>query len=289
LPPSKPQGGPSGPPPADDIEIDGKKYTREQLATILKAQEAPQLKPEPKAPPAPPSPEEIERQKKEIAEREAAFVKELSAAITDRVAIKPEELETILAGGEDALKALGDYNARIVAQSVLLARKGIFEQLSPHIQRLNNVVSQQEQLDRVATEQAFLTTYPEYAEHIELTRNVAEELARQYPNEVARMSGKQFMAEVDRQTNAILQQQYKAWNPTATNTWKDAVKARKAPAQTPVTPPPAASGPAAAASGAPGVSGAPPIKPPTANSPSAVAPSGALPDFHKNVAATLLD
>ncbi len=66
-----------------------------------------------------------------------------------------------------------------------------------------------------------MNKHRDFVPHLDRARQVAEELYRRYPQQVSRMSAEQFVDEVARQTDIILTNEYKRWNPSATTTWRD--------------------------------------------------------------------
>lgn len=264
---------PVAPAAPSKVKIGDKEYTPEELAAHLKelsdlkaapppppqAQPAPEPDPDPEpqvAATPPPTPEEI-------AKREAEWIantsQQLDAPMTE------QEVDTLLAGGEPAVKLMRSLRQRDMATSILQARKGIADALNPVIENifksLEPVLSQHETLQRYTVEQQFVHKHKDFAPHVDLARQVGEYLTKQYPDRVGKMSTEQFIDEVARQTDGILTAQWKRFNPSG-GTWRDANK--------PATPTPVVAAPAPApAPTAPPTP--PPAKPLVGNPPQAAA------------------
>src|ERR1044071_7999188 len=263
--------GPSGPAAATEkpakVKIGGKEYTVEELEKELAKRQAPPAAVAP-AEPAPPAPKEPN--KEEIAQAESTWCQELAKNEGIKFNTTPDEFETILSGGKEAVELFERKLTDTCTRAIMLARKSIYSDLNPQLAQFSKALQpltvQQVELERIATEQAFSATYPEYLPHADTAKSVAEALVKSYPKEVEKMTRDQFMQEVAAQTDRILQTEYKRWNPNATGTWRDAAKAAPAattPPAAPATPPTPAPTPAAAA--------APVVAPPAANSPAATA------------------
>jgi hypothetical protein len=169
----------------------------------------------------------------------------------------------------------------------------VFDKVTQQISGLMPLQQQQHEIERVATEAAFRQQFPEYGpSQLETARLVAEELLARHGDTVRNWTREQFLTEVERQSNALLEQEFVRWNPGKTD-WKAAVRAAQAaaPATPPATPP--APAPAAAPATPPAAPARP--RPPAGNSPNAAVPvSGGLPsgsrdhDWHKKTAASLV-
>jgi hypothetical protein len=266
------------------VKIGGKEYTQEELEKALAAKAQAATVAEPAAQPAeaapkPPTPEEVEKAEAEWC---VNFAKESKL----KLAPTTEEMETILSGGEDSAKLLAQKFSEVAAKAVLLARKSIYNDLNPTLnqiqQNLTPLLTSNAEVSRVAAEQVFFNSHPDLKEHAATARSVADALLARYPAECQKMSPEQLMNEVARQTDRILQDEYKRWNPTATNTWRDARKAAApapAPAAKPAAPAPAAAAPAAK----------PAVAAPASNSPAASPASGGGKSWHQSTASSLRD
>jgi hypothetical protein len=296
--PAAPTAKPAEPEPPKKIKIGGKEYTPEELEKLLEPKPAAPAAPAPKAPEpaketaAPkadaPSPEQI-------AEAESRFVNDVAARMP--VTVADTQLEGILVGGKEGAEALTKLLQSTTARAILEARKSIFEDLNPHLaqihERIQPILQESEALQVTATEQLFLSKYPEYQDFLDDARLVAKTLVQQYPKEVQAMSREQFVAEVERQLDRIKQAEFQRWKqPTFTGTWKDWHKASKAAPATP-TPaapeapaatPPATPTPAAA----PAAPAKPTVRPPAANSPGTLVGGKTL-DWQKSTARSLQD
>lgn len=285
--PAQPAPAPKPAAPAK-IKVGDKEYTEDELKALLTKQPAPTPQPAPQPAAQPqqprgPTPEEIQAAEKK-------FIDGLAAGIS--VSVSEPELEAILVGGPEGAAALGNLLKSVVARTVLETRKSVIPEFDEHLQNIYGMVSplanQSVELEKYATEQAFLTNHPEYADDVEFARRVAETLLATYPQQVGQMTREQFIAEVDRQASNIKQEEYKRWRREGDpENWKEYAKARRAAAaaqpQGQPAPVPAAQ-PAAAPASQP-----PRPKPPTSNPPGI--PGGALNSRsrHAAIAATLQD
>jgi hypothetical protein len=217
------------------------------------------------APPAPLSPEEIAKRQQEFINK---TIESLDAPLTET------ELDTLLAGGQEALQLFTNLRKRDMATAIMQARLGVADGLNPILnnifQAMAPVVQQHEKLQRYSVEQTFVNKHQDFTPHIDRARQVAEELYKRYPQQVSKMTADQFVDEVARQTDIILTNEYKRWNPNATTTWRDAARAAAAPAPAPA--PAATAAPATPGPATPSAAPAPapvrkPIRPPAATVP----------------------
>lgn len=210
------------------------KALREKVAAPAPAPLAPETQPEPAAQAAkPPTPEEI-------AQRENDWI--ANTAPTLAAAVTEEQLDTLLQGGPEAVKLFTQLRQTDMARAILLARKTIADGINPVFEQLFGAVAplaqQQQQLQRETVERTFLAEHQDFVPHVGMCREIAEQLVSLYPQQVGKMSVKQFNAEVARQADVILTNQYRMFNPSAAS-WREAGKApaaaplSSAPAQTP--------------------------------------------------------
>lgn len=278
---------------AAKIIISGKEYTQEELEAKLKESEKPAATPAPaqaaaleeEAPAATQepqlTPEQVKAKESEFVE---GIVKSLDVTMTD------EELDTILAGGKDAVSAFQTIRKRDMATAILEARKGIAAGLNPVMNEmfaaLKPLVANHQDIQRYQVEQQFLTKHKDFAPHAPRAKQVAEELARRFPQQVSKMTVDQFIDEVARQTDNILTNEHKQWFPGGNGDWRGALKAAQAAAaQSTVTPPaPAPAQQPIAQPAAPAAARV--VRAPAANVP--VGASGAAsPDWRKTVAGSM--
>jgi len=215
---------------------------------------------------------------------ETEYITQLSAGIPD-VQLTEEALEKILVGGKEGLVALNGLLKGVAARSILEARKSIYAELNPVVSQLSQQVSplihNNQQLERHATEMAFTSKFPEYSgENLATARYVAEQLVEKYPQAVLQMDRDQFLEEINRQADKIIDADFKRWHKDFTGSWKDWARSQAAP-PAPVAPAPAAI-PAVKPS-----SPKPAAKPPSSNSPGNV--SGAPKDWQRGVAGSLIN
>lgn len=241
-PVEEPAPVPEPPKAPEKIKVGDKEYTPHELEQLLAPKPA-EEKPK-EEPPAPkePTPEEI-------AQREADYLQKVSTGLNMASVLSPEDVETLLIGGQEALPVVDKLVKQTVAHAVLQARKSIYEELNPVLGQLTQqvapMVQQTEQLERFTTQQLFNTRHPEFGEagQLDLAAQVAEEMSRRYPDQVRRMSREQFVDEVARQTDELVQADFQRWYPGTQGTWKDHVRSQKqaptgAGATPPKTPPP---------------------------------------------------
>jgi hypothetical protein len=287
--PTKPAEVAAAPAQPAKIKIGDKEYTADEIAGILAQQkQAPPAQPQP---PAQAAPAPKESSPEEIAALEDQFIGQFASTLAD-ANLSEEGLESILVGGKQGVAALQNLLKGTAARAVLEARKSIYAELNPALQSLarniSPLVENNQQLERHATEAAFVTAYPEYSgEHLNTARYVAEQLIAQFPQQVSQMTREQFLAEVNRQSDRIIGDEFKRWYPSYQGTWRDWAKAQKAPA-TPAAPTPAPA-PAPALTATKPASAPKPaasVRPPAANSPGAT--TGAPKDWQKGVAGSLV-
>ena len=272
------------PAPEAKIKIGGKEYTNAELEQALAKSATPAPTPTPA--PAPVVPAKV-LTPEEISANEAAWTSQFIKENKLVVPFTKDETETLLTGGDESAALLSKKFTDTVAQAVLLARKSIYAEVGPVVDRLAGTVTplvqQQIQLEKIAVEQQFVQEHPDIVPHVAVARSIAEELLRLYPNETRAMTREQFTREVYAQTDVYLQGEYRRFNPSASGSWRDANK--------PVAPiaPPAAG--LATPAPAPAVVAAviPRAPAPTANSPAGTASGGAPQSFSKSVAKSLQD
>ena len=284
------------------VTIGGKEYTEEQLEKALAerskaTQEQTETKPAAEQP-KPPTPEEI-------ATAETKWCRDFLETNKVDFQTTTDEMETILSGGKDAVELFGKKLADVCAKAVLLARKGIYNELNPVFDEFKSAIvplaQNNEQIERATAEQQFFTQYPEFTAHADTCRQVGEALLQRYPEECRRMTREQLLNEVATQADRILQSDYKKWNPNATDTWRDAVKraagagaagngaAEKAAAEKAAAEKTAAEKAAAEKAAAEKAAVNPKVKPPVANSPSGIPAAGVGPDWQTQTAKSLRD
>lgn len=283
---------PAAPAAPEKVKIGDKEYTVAELEKLVaKPAPAPAPAPQPKptpTPAAPPTPEQIAAQKAETAKLEQTWVDNFVQREAINFPMTEDEMETILSGGKGAVELFGAKLAQVAGRSALLARKSMYEDLDPMIANLQKtlapLLTNHQDIARVAAETQFTSAYPEFKSHMDIVRETATALEKQFPQQVAAMTQDQFAKEVAAQVDSLLQTEYKRWFPTATNTWRDAQAAQAAAAAAPAAP----AAPVAATPAAPVAPAKPRVQAPAGNSPAAIAASS-TPDFHKSVAKDLQD
>lgn len=292
--PAAPASAPAAP---LKVKIGDKEYTAEELqaehqrlqdelsrAKATQQQSAPapaQDEPAPQGPPAPTA--------EEIAQREAEFIN--ATAPTLDAVLTEEQMDTLLTGGQEAVKLFTHLRQQDMARAVLVARKGIAEQVNPIIKALSEQIrplaEQHQNLQVYHTEQHFVSKHKDFAPHVQTARSVATELWKRFPEQVSRMTLDQFVDEVARQTDTILTNQYKQWFPTGNGDWRAATRAMQAPAAPPapavVTPTPA---PVPAAAPAPQPAPRAAVRAPASNGPAGT-PTGLTVPWQRGVAHSL--
>lgn len=292
--PAEPADAPEVKPPAPaapaapaKIKVGGKEYTESELESLLNRPAAPPA-PAPvrqEAPPAPkgPTPEELAA----TAKAEASYLQELTEKMGP--GLTEAEVDNILIGGAEGAARLNAALAKVAAKTRLETEKQVYASVNKQLEGIHEVLApmlqQSAELERITLAQTFVQKWPEYESNLDMARAVAEELANRYPAQVKAMTRDQFLQEVERQTDTLAQADFKRWNPSYQGTWKDYMKAQKAPL---------APAPAAAPAIPPQVIPTPPKprlptpKPPATNSPGA-STAGLTPSFQRAVAASLLD
>jgi hypothetical protein len=278
--------------PEEKIKVGGKEFTKAELEKALADRAA---APAPAAPaptavvpaPKPPTPEEI-------ATQEAAWCEKFVTDEKLSVPISEKEMETILAGDKDGVTLLQSKLNNVVAKAVMLARKSIYNELNPVIgslqSNLSPVLQNAQQVEAAAAEHQFFTAYPDFKVHAETVRRVGTALFERFPQELAKMTREQILAEVAAQSDRIIQAECERYNPG--KNWRqlqaapaaDPAKAAADKAAADAAATKAAADAAAAKAAAPTST----IKPPGANSPAATGTSGAAdPSWHKKTASSL--
>lgn len=265
--------------PESKVKVGDKEYTVAELEKALAEKKEAPAAPAAPAPVVPPT-------KEEIATKESEWKVNFLKSEGLNFASTPEELDTILAGGEEGTKLFTAKMNEAVASAVLHARKSLYADFGPKFASLEQALvplsTQQVEMEKVAVESAFIAAHPDFVPHISTAREVAAALVTQFPEQAAKLTREQFAAEVARQTDNVLTAEFKRFNPNSTTTWRDAAKAAAA------IQPPAPVVPAPVVPPAPAVPVVPPILPPTANVPSAQATAGAA-STHKVIAQSLQD
>lgn len=239
MPPAVPEleAAPAVPAAPAKYKVGEEEFTPEELQARLK--ELRELK---SAPPAPVEAAALEPDpvrdaapaptKEEIAQREAEFIQTTSAALD--APLTEAEVDTLLGGGKEAVAMMTNLRKRDMATAILQARKGIAEGLNPVLQEifkgLAPLAQQHEQLQRYNITQQFVSKHKDFAPHLDLATNIAEELLKRYPEQASRLTPDQFIDEVARQTDVHLSAQFKRFNPQSAASWRTA-------GQTPATPP----------------------------------------------------
>lgn len=301
-PPDKP-AEPAATPKADEpappakavdpgkVTVDGREYTHAELAAIVAKANSPQPAQEPPKPPKAETPKPPEPTKEEIAAREAEFVSKVMDNVNVAGAFTKDDVETLLVGGEEALPVVEKLLRTSIGRAVLEARRSIYDEINPIFEQLSGQVTpiaeQTRQLERYTTTQLFNERHPEFTEfgHLETATAVAEQLIQMFPEKVANMTREQFVDEVARQTDGIVQQDFKRFHPKAEGSWKEHFKAAQNP-PAPETPPGAETPAAPAEPAKPAEPPKPKPKPPAAASPSLV--GGKEASWHKKTAASLI-
>jgi hypothetical protein len=258
--------------------------------------------PAPAAPAAPAlTPEQIAAQQAQIKQQETKWIAETAAQM--EAPITEAELNEILDGGPKAVALFQKLRQQDMANAMLNAQKNIANNLNPILEKFSSmlapVLQHHDSIARYQVTQQFVAKHPDFKPHLDLATQVAEELQARYPQQVNSLTAEQFIDEVARQTGAMLDANWKRFNPTATGTWRDVAKAAPAapaavpalsaaPAAPVVTPTPA---PIPSAAALP--PGAPPvvtaglkIKPPVGAVPTN-APPALQPSWQKAVASSM--
>lgn len=275
------------------IKVGGKEYTEAELEAKLAepaATSAPAVAPAP-AVAAKPAPKQLTAE--EVQAKEAAYVSALSAQI--EAPMTEQEIDTILAGGPEAVAAMGAVRKRDMATAILHARKGIAEGFNPLLEKIYNdiapLLQQQQQLAHYRIEQQFVAKYAEFQPHKQTCDQVAAELVKRYPAEIQKLTADQFIDEVARQTDLILTSEHKRWFPNGSGNWRQGQTVPVAPVVPPAAAatavPAAAPGVIATAVAAPNPAGPRVVRAPAANAPAAAGAGGGVPQWGKSVAKSM--
>ena len=269
---------PATPPAPANIKVGGNEDREDELKALLEPKPAPPAPPpaQPAAPATPqgPSPEEIKTLEAEWVSKNAPNIP---------IAVDEATVEQIVLGGKDGAKALQTLLQTALARGVLSARQSMFEDLNPVLDQIHSVIApvqqQFHQMERVAAQHEFFSTYPEFGgndQDKQLAQDVAEVLIAKHGDWVAKVDRKTFLAEVARQTDRIKEAEFRRWFPNFQGTWKDYQQQQKAAA-------------AAPASAVPAPTPAPPkVRPMGSNSPAPVPSGGDMSkEAQKSIAASL--
>lgn len=219
---------PAAPTPAapQTFEVQGRKYTPEQMQAILEdrasRQPVPQAQPQPQVPQQPTQQLSPQQQAEAQNQRESSFINELAPQINlERAGLRvtPDQADVMAAGGEPAANMLNGMMQRAVAYGALTGRKSIAHELNPILKFMDQRHAQdvtrfqqalapiQEQARSVAaweTEQAFVNAHPDLAPHMDNARIVAHAMIEQAPQWAASVSREDFVKAVGEQTRNVL-------------------------------------------------------------------------------------
>ena len=215
------------------FKFQGREYTEEELADLVAKANAPRQ--ELKEEKVEEQPKPVEPTPEEIAAKEQEFLKVVQGKINGEDFLTDDDVENVLVGGEKALETLRNFAKQTAAKAVLEARKSIYNELNPILSDLHNkvapVIEQTQNLEKYTTTQIFNQRHPEFVEagQLDLATEIANQLVKTYPEQVGKMSKEQFVDEVARQADRVVQNDFKKWYPTAEGTWKDHLKAQKTP------------------------------------------------------------
>lgn len=240
--PEKKDDPPATPDPTK-VKVGDREYTQEELQELVnKANQSQLPTKDPDKPEDPPKPKELTPE--EVAQREQAFIAEQAAKLDFKDVVKDDDIEALLVGGEKAVDTLSKVMKETTARAILEARRSIFAEVGPYLQNLESqvrpVIEQTQQLDTYTTTQLFEHRHPEFKEagQMDLVRSMGEEIAMRYPEQVRKMTREQFVDEVARQVDPVVQQDYKRFHPSADGSWKDFFKGLKNPLKQDVPPAP---------------------------------------------------
>lgn len=251
--PAEPTPAPAAPPVAAPaatpakVTVGGQEYTLEEVqAKLAEIEKTQRQKPAAPAPPAPPPPTAEEQ-----AAAEQKWISEL--ANTVEIPMTEEEIDTLLTGGEDAVALMQNMRKRDTAYAAVLAQKKMAEGINPVLQQLFSamkpLVQHYESLQRYSVTQQFVGRHPDLKSHIDLATQVAETLMEKYPDQFNQLSDEAKMDEVARQTEHLLDMQWRQFSPTGS--WRDAAKLTT-PLPAPAAPPPPPAAPKPLAANTPG-------------------------------------
>jgi hypothetical protein len=218
------------------IKIGNKEYTETEIQLLQQNNELLQRAlAAPKSAEAPtPTPEPVQRAF--TPEQQAERVQQLRAQEAEWVnnnmkhieldPVSEDMLENILNGGPDALTAFQELRQRDAARAVLIARKSIYEEMGPVLDRIE--ASQQplhqyhQQVQEQHAARMFSEAYPDLNEyHMPLVTQVAQRLISQYPEEVSKLTLPEFIDELARQTEHNLNKNAKV---LGFESWRDTPK-----------------------------------------------------------------
>lgn len=188
------------------ITIGGKEYTEQELEARLNPVPTPAA-PATAAPPADSPSGPSESVLEEVKQLRNQWVVDRASTI-DFEPLDEDQLNTILDGGDGAVAAFNDIRRRDAARAMLETRLSLEADLNPLLQHIHNamapVLERERQLAEYQITTQFSNKYAELIPHEQTARKVAEQLTTQYPEETSKMTPDQFVDEIARQTENIL-------------------------------------------------------------------------------------
>lgn len=227
--------GPGRPPLPKTIEIDGVKYTEEQIRELKHKAETPPPAPTPApAPPAPaPAPSEGDVTKPAQAqtpeEKAATLRRDKDAYIQARIAeselpdVSAEDLDTLFSGGPESVSKFNEIRKRDAATAQLQTLTDLQRLINPIFQGFEEAIvpllRQQQNIIEFEVAQEFAGSYPELsARHGESARDIALKLLKQFPKECEQMTRPDFIKEVALQTEHAMNLRAREFG---YNTWRE--------------------------------------------------------------------
>ena len=237
-PEPEPKPEPESPEPKAELEpqkynLHGREYTEEELSALVEKAlaPAPETKPVEKAEPE----KTPEQAQEELRNQEIEYLKQTGDRIATDDLLSDEDVEDILVGGAKAVETFKRFAKDTAARAVLEARKSIYNELNPVLADLTSkvtpVIQQTAELEKYTTSQMFNQRHPEFqqAGQMELAVHMAEEMTKQFPEHVSKMSREQFVDEVARQADSVVAHEFKRWYPNSESNWKDHIKVSNQP------------------------------------------------------------
>lgn len=188
------------------LKVGDKEYTEAELKAALEGKAKPEEK---KAEPAKvETAEEKAAREQDTKKQEQTWLEE-TARNLEAPPVTEKEIDTILMGGKEAVEALQSIRKRDMAHTLLGARKDIFEQLKPVINAVDEMNQRHAQAEDTRMFNEMISGHAELTEYRDLVNQHAHALVEAHPEEVAKMTEKQFNDKVADLTIAYI----KRFNP----------------------------------------------------------------------------
>lgn len=188
------------------IKVGGKEYTQEELEQKFAAADKPVVKPVVTDTPKEPTAEEKEAKVKETKAKDEEWIAGAAKAID--ATLDETTLDTILAGGPDAVKKMQELRQTDMARSILAARKSMYADLQPLLDDIRTrqapLVDQQMKDADEKEWNTFSTDNPELTRYRKAVEAIGHAMVEREGSRVKTLTMDQFRAEVATRTKQML-------------------------------------------------------------------------------------